>query len=280
MISDDARSLANGRWRALLPMFGVPSDCLKKGDHPCPIAGCGGRDRFAFTDLNGDGRYICRQCGHGDGFDLACKFTGKSFAEVAKQIVEAIGNGFVAKVAAPDKRPVDQRELRQLWATGHAIDGHAATYFRGRGLDGPYSEKLRYTGSMILAGVSAPDGSPATLHRTYLQGDVKVDRKLMAGSYPSGSAIRLWPYDGQLAIAEGIETAMAVRRDFGIPCWSVISAGNMAKFTPPADVVKLHIYGDNDLSFVGQRAAFACASMQALPCEVYIPERAGSDWAD
>ena len=62
---EEAKRRANGSWMSILERLGVDHKVLGKRNQPCP--GCGGKDRFQFTDKYGDGNYICRCCGPGDG---------------------------------------------------------------------------------------------------------------------------------------------------------------------------------------------------------------------
>ena len=59
---------AQNRWTEILHTLGVDQKVLNKRNQPCPT--CGGTDRFQYTDKFGNGDYICRGCGHGDGFKL------------------------------------------------------------------------------------------------------------------------------------------------------------------------------------------------------------------
>src|ERR1700674_5626756 len=65
---EEAKRRASGNWMSILERLGVEHKVLGKRNQPCP--GCGGKDRFQFTDKYGDGNYICRGCGSGDGFAL------------------------------------------------------------------------------------------------------------------------------------------------------------------------------------------------------------------
>src|SRR3546814_16330070 len=81
-----------------------------------------------------------------------------------------------------------------------------------------------------------------------------------------------------MGVAEGIETALAVTRDFGIPCWSTISADGLKAFTPPAIVKRLRIFGDNDPKYGGKAEAYALAHrmsvrLDCVECSVEIPNR-------
>lgn len=54
----------DGRWREVLPRFGISAAILDGNHHPCP--GCGGEDRFRFDDQEGRGTWICSQGGKGE----------------------------------------------------------------------------------------------------------------------------------------------------------------------------------------------------------------------
>ncbi|MDC9591940.1 DNA primase, partial [Xenorhabdus sp. XENO-10] len=81
------------------------------------------------------------------------------------------------------------------------------------------------------------------LHRTYLDGDKKADitpqKKLDAmqeeayRDHAQSSAIRLFPVDSTLGIAEGIETALSCKQIYGVNTWSVVHAGFMERFLVP-----------------------------------------------
>jgi hypothetical protein len=138
----------------------------------------------------------------------------------------------------------------------------------------------------MLAMVTAPDGKPSTIHRTYLahdarQAPVEKVRKLYS-SAAKGSAIRLTPPAEVMGIAEGLETALAAARIFHILTWSALCADMLEQFEPPAAVKKLLILGDNDADGKGQRAAFALASRLAgrVQVTVQIPEKSDTDWND
>src|SRR3546814_15331496 len=79
---------------------------------------------------------------------------------------------------------------------------------------------------------------------------------MMPGGFPIGSYVELSPPAEEMGVAEGIETALAVTRDFGIPCWSTISADGLKAFTPPAIVQRLRIFGDNDPKYGGQAGTY------------------------
>ena len=146
----------------------------------------------------------------------------------------------------------------------------------------------------MLAMVTDSTGKPAQIHRTYIttagtKAPVDKVRMFCAGSVPPGGAVRLAYPDDVLGIAEGIETALAAMKMFGIPTWAALSDSGVEKFEPPAETQRLVIFGDNDsqvdgpgTAFAGQRAAYALAARLSgqLEIEVRIPEKPGTDWND
>src|SRR5690349_5951491 len=84
-----------GRWRGILPAFGIDGKYLTGKHGPCPI--CGGTDRYRFDDKNGSGSWICSSCGAGNGAELVMRKTGLDFKDAAKRIEEVAGTAdFVA----------------------------------------------------------------------------------------------------------------------------------------------------------------------------------------
>ena len=65
---------ARNQWPEILPLLGVEARFLTGRHGPCPM--CGGKDRFRFTDKDGDGWYYCNQCGPGSGLLLLRRLHG------------------------------------------------------------------------------------------------------------------------------------------------------------------------------------------------------------
>lgn len=81
---------AEPHWRDIALHIGeVPEQCLevrasgKPKDCPCPL--CGGRDRFQFKD-RGEGHWVCRHCGGGDGFNLLMGMNRWSFPKALAEV--------------------------------------------------------------------------------------------------------------------------------------------------------------------------------------------------
>jgi Toprim domain len=77
----------------------------------------------------------------------------------------------------------------------------------------------------------------------------------LAGGATKGAAIKLSEAGSMLGIAEGIETALAVREATGLPTWSCISAGGLKKVVLPPAVKDVYIWADYDVSTDGQPGA-------------------------
>ncbi|NVD97677.1 toprim domain-containing protein [Massilia sp. BJB1822] len=309
-----AREQAAGRWTGLLLSLGVAEKVLNRRNQPCPLAGCGGTDRFQYTDKYGDGNYICRACGVGGGFKLLMGYFGWNATTALAHVEQCLGTS-VAPAGVPEGPDVTRMLRRILSETRTIAQGDEVDrYLCGRGLDMVvYPAVLRYhpslgyydsddvTGKPRLAGrygamvarVQDRHGETISLHRTYLEQGAKVQgrnaKKLLGGGM-QGGAIRLAPASRELAVCEGIETGLAVLKRTGLPVWVGICASNLERLWIPEQVRHLRIYGDNDADtmFDGQAAAYGlarsfmkdrkrCADRRA---EVFIPRADGADWAD
>lgn len=294
--------LARNKWGSILPALGIDAKFLSAKHGPCPA--CGGRDRFRFDDKGGKGTFFCNICGAGDGFKLLSIVQGLTFAEAADRIRPIVGEMPAAKPGKPRDPIKVTASLKALWASGRALDPSdlAFRYLASRRVNVPRCPDLRFVDSALVTGhpdhsrlpaliglVRGPDGNPATIHRTFLEGPAKArmdePRRLMPGTLPKGSAIRLAPHQGVLGVAEGLETACRVMDRFGVPCWSVINATMLGDFIWPDDVTELLVYGDNDLNFTGQAAAYklanrATTARRPITASVHIPPTAGADWLD
>ena len=124
----------------------------------------------------------------------------------------------------------------RIWAATAAIEATGKAYFDSRAIFGPLPTSLRFLAELehwptrqmlpaIVARVDGVDGSYLGVHLTFLTSDGKANtalgdkRKLMLGG-TRGGAVRLGePAGGELAVAEGIETALSVMDATGRPTW-------------------------------------------------------------
>jgi putative DNA primase/helicase len=291
---------ARGRWSGILPALGIAETFLTGKHGPCPL--CGGKDRWRWDDRERRGTWICTKCGAGDGIALVMKRNGWEFREAAKQI-EAIIGSVTADLPKRERSDRDKRDaMNRLWLMSkivEASDPVGRYLFRRVGVtcfpsclrtayDLRYKSDCPSFHPAMIAMVSGPDDAPATLHRTYLTSDgrkapVIEPRRLMPGIIAKGAAIRLGPAGDVLGIAEGIETALSVTALFGVTCWAAVSAAMMAAWQPPDEAKRIIVFGDNDLSYAGQSAAYALARRlrsDERVVEVQIPTEVGADWND
>lgn len=126
---------------------------------------------------------------------------------------------------------------------------------------------------------------PKAIHRIALTPDGRAIHKMMAGPV-KGCAIKLSPDEtirNTLAIAEGIETALAAAQLNYRPIWAVASAGGIRDFPVLKPIKCLAIMVDNDASGTGRAVAAECSKRwTAKGREVFrfMPKQAGHDMAD
>lgn len=286
MNREPLRDRACGRWHGILPQLGVPAAFLNRKHQPCPL--CGGRDRARFDDKDGNGTWICSHCGAGDGVALVMKVNGWDFKKAAEQIETLIG-GVEPKAAKP-KADTDRqmRAMRQAWKAAAPIGRTVRRYLYGRGIDLADCADLRETSNHeMLALLRDPQGNGCQVHRTLLtpegkKADVEKVRLFMPGPIQKGSAVRLMAHEGELGIAEGIETALSAAVLFGLPCWAALNATLLRQWEAPATVKRVRVFADNDANCTGQAAAYELARKLAdkLTVSVEVPARADTDWND
>ena len=291
---------ARGKWTSILQALGIKQEYLTGQHCPCPF--CGGKDRFRFDNMEGNGTYICSQCGAGDGINFLMKAKGWAFAQAAKAVDEIMGN--VKLKTDKIKKEIDPEYRKNLlnatWTGSQKIKygDPVDIYLKARGITaGQYPEDLRYHPKCrapngkeyptMIAMVRGPDNTPASIHRTFLgcadKADMPEPRAMMSGTLPNGSAIRLSGQTAHIGIAEGIETALCASQRFGIPVWATLNTSMMQKWVAPDWVKRVTIFGDNDDKFGGQAAAYKIAhslATKGLEVDVKIPETIGTDWAD
>jgi putative DNA primase/helicase len=145
----------------------------------------------------------------------------------------------------------------------------------------------------IVALIRDKNGAFITLHRTYLnheghKADLPTIKKLMSPikqGASKGGAIRLYQATDELILAEGIETALALRVSLNQPVWACVSAGGLEAVQIPAGVKRVIVGSDHDASGAGQKAAKILADRlmsedKAREVKIIIPECVGVDWLD
>jgi putative DNA primase/helicase len=312
---DEARRRAHGRRTEILRALGAEEKLLGKRNQPCPM--CGGTDRFQYTDKYGEGNYHCRGCGAGGGFKLLQAVRQWDFVTALRRVEEIVGS-IPAPPLAKGNGPTAERMkklAKRIWDEAKPVrpGDEVDRYLRSRGLQmAAYPKVLRFHPALgyfektqsgkpkkvrdypaLLACIQGADGHAVTLHRTYLLDGEKAlgqaSRKVLSAGI-NGAAVRLFDPTDELALTEGIETALAVRLSTGKPVWAAISAGNLEKLWIPESVRRVCIFADNDAGseYDGQASAYLLARRlrkqgrigPRRSVEVFVPKAPGADWAD
>ncbi|HEC26708.1 MAG TPA: hypothetical protein ENI67_04780 [Gammaproteobacteria bacterium] len=283
---------ATGKWTWILSSLGLSDRQLSNKHGPCPA--CGGKDRYRFDNKNSEGTYYCNQCGPGNGWSLIKKLYHCSFNEALRMVDKLTGT---PKYEAPPKQIDPKLRLHRIAKSlqkivvGDPVD----LYLKSRGITN-IPDCLWYLPQITSEGIThcamvaiISDGKPISYHVTYLtktgkKANIKVQKKILPPLRTiKGAAIRLYDEPGgQLNVAEGIETALSVHDKFSGATWSTITAGGMASLIVPDCYTSITIWGDNDASYTGQKAAYALAKRivnAGKTVNVCIPRRVG-DWAD
>jgi putative DNA primase/helicase len=213
--------------------------------------------------------------------------------------------------AARDRQRRAELELklafcREVWAGSvDAMGSPVEAYLRSRAVSGAIPPTLRFhpaapwgypdpakpsrTFPAMVAIVTAPDGrNAAGLHMTALRPDGSAKAplnspRLMFGDLV-GAVVQLGPLppSGELAIAEGIETALSYRDLTGAVTWAALSTSGLRRFMPPDGVKRLTVAADSDdAKGEGIAAARELAERASRKCDaVVIPAPEGLDWND
>lgn len=326
--AEEVRQGARGRWdqilAALAPQLRRALD--RVGRHvPCPVHG--GKDGFrVFKDVAATGGSVCNTCGvFPDGFATLMWVNGWDFPTALREVADFLHLGSTStnhseRARSDNHRHSDDERLRQalnrVWRESIPINDPGAEparrYLARRGISIRPPETLRFHPSLpyydgerkvaafpaIIAMVTGSDGRPVTIHRTYITQDgrkapVESPKKLMV--YPKdrkivGGAIRLTEPDHVLAVAEGLETTLAVMEGTGLPVWCAVNAHLLENWVPPAWVERVLIFADRDRSTPqhpmghGQEAAARLRerlNRLGIRAEVYLPPTpVGTDWLD
>lgn len=145
---NDIRAAAAGHWPDIHAALGVPREYLNTHRHtPCPH--CGGRDRYRYTDWQGNGGFICNQCtpAGGSGFDLLMMIHGYEFSTAVNEVAALLGIIQASKgqprrhtpppTPTPTAPPIDHlNTITAQWNDANPLQTHtpAARYLQTRGI--------------------------------------------------------------------------------------------------------------------------------------------------
>ncbi|HZY66961.1 MAG TPA: toprim domain-containing protein [Devosia sp.] len=300
------RERARGHWKHLLSAVGgIDSRWLDGKHHPCPL--CGGKDRWRFDNLKGDGTSICSQCGARNGIQLLLNVLGVDFAEAARRIEAEIGTdgapGDDSETMEADQA-AKHREAVAFWRSGQRLvaGDPVDRYLLSRVGHYPGDTRaIRCIQSTAFSGKTMPAmitafvdvaGELAGIQRTFLTPDGEKypgleSARWNTGNLPAGGAVRLVrpkPTDTAIGIAEGVETALSAIEMHGLPVWAALTANRLEAWVPPEGFQDVVVFGDADENYTGQAAAYALANrlevQKKLRVQVEIPRELGTDWND
>ena len=154
----------------------------------------------------------------------------------------------------------------------------ADEYLRSRGLAPPWPAALRWDGDRrrLLARVSLA-GHLRGLHATSLP---HRDRRTYGPV--RGAAVRLAGMQGGiLAVAEGIETALAYAVLTGTPTWAALSAAGLKHLELPDGLRWLAVAADFDGPGLLAAEQLECRARETgIDVRIDLPSRHRTDWAD
>ncbi len=218
-----------------------------------------------------------------------------------------------AKEDADQKRVWLENRAANLtvWRQAHPVmaGSPVGLYLRNRGLNlASYPQALRFHVGLpywdrgddghpvklgdycaMVAAIQSPDDKLVCVHKTFLTGagrkiNAPSPKKMSKPSGPlAGAACRLFPASERLALAEGIETALAVHCANGLPVWAGLNAYGLSQVVLPPEVKEVFIYADHDENGTGQQAAQTLASRLAgegRAVRILLPAKPGWDWLD
>lgn len=294
---------ANGQWQAILSHLGAE---VPLNTHTaCPH--CGGKDRFRFDNKDGNGTFICNQCGSGDGLDLVQRVLGVSVTEAAKEVANIIGIDTrsacppayrrseikaqqdelkvqQAEKQANEKREKHKRFIERYNRTIANVHRGGSDYLKAKGLHG-FEMDLLQDGSLIIPLLDA--GGVITGVQTIKPNG---DKRLLSDSSKSGS---YYPINepvnvSTVIIAEGLATALTchliqpeAHTVAAIDAGNLIHVAKVMRIKYPES--KIIIAGDNDIKpdqdntgkLAAEKAAKAVNGVAVLP-----PTDDKADWDD
>jgi putative DNA primase/helicase len=200
----------------------------------------------------------------------------------------------------------DNLVMRYLRARVPGLTVGPSTALRLGMLDYRHDKKLLGQWPGIVARFTLPDGSLGTLHRTFLERSkpakatiISADGEILPAklndvtlSKLNGGAVRLMePRDGEIGVAEGMETAYAAYMLFGVSVWYCLNRVLLSSFVVPEGlgIRVVHVFADFDAidpktrQSPGMAAALALAKRlraEGYTAIVHRPKRRETDFAD
>lgn len=299
----DVKLKANGQWQNILSNLGAE---VPLNTHTaCPH--CGGKDRFRFDDKDGNGTFICNQCGSGDGLDLVQRVLGGSVTEAAYEVAGMIGidtrsdnppayrsHEVKAQQDALKSQQAESQANEQIEKHKRFTERYSRTianakqgeseYLKAKGF-GSTTVTLLTDGSLIIPLMDA-DGTITAAQTIKPNGEKRLllDSAKNGSYYPINESVNV----STVIIAEGLATAMTCQLiQPEAHTVAAIDAGNLIHVAkvmrtkyPKSQII---IAGDNDIKpdqlntgkLAAEKAAQAVDGITVLP-----PTEDKADWDD
>lgn len=138
------------------------------------------------------------------------------------------------------------------------------------------------TSPAMVARIDDEHGTPCGLHLTFLRPDGSWhDGRIMVGT-ARGGAVRLYQADTELAVAEGIETALSYAYLHHMPTWALLTTSQMHSWACPLSVDRLVIAADGGTLEDGRRPGLEAAETllrRTRTAQVRVhADPVGDDW--
>ena len=203
---------------------------------------------------------------HGDLLDLIALNRGLGFRAALDE-----ARGFLSlpvlpiRTVAPPAPSGSSEAARRLFAASKPIQGTLAErYLQSRGIILPadvsalrFHPRCFHRGPAgreiwpaLIAAVTDLNGAITGVHRTWLDpggGKAPLDQPRRAMGHLAGNAVRLGVASDVLTVAEGIETALALKAVMpAMPVVAALSAAHLAALILPLALRRLYVARDND----------------------------------
>ena len=266
-----------------------------------PAPGHSAVDRSVSLLLDGD-RLVIHGFGAADWREVRAHLFDLGLIDAGGRLTGATPSAWGPGPAAPRPSPRVRVAVAQgLWAEAlPLVEGDLCfRYFRHRGVRlrsnpmdlrrhpaAPVSVFRSYGPNRpaLIAAIRAPDDAISAVEIAYLDPDGRASRRLRlprktVGSAPGGVAVRLSPPEPEMVVSEGVVTTLSAMARFDLPGWALLSAGNLARWTPPLGVRRVLIAGDRGRAGeAGAAALSARLRSEGIAAFIRLPTAPYGDW--
>lgn len=175
--------------------------------------------------------------------------------------------------------------LRHVGEAASQIDPSVVRFRRDTPIAPYHNHPTPYRQPALLAAVRNRSGDLVGVEATYLApsgrraSNLRANRKTI-GPNPPSSAIRLFPAQPSMLVAEGLFTTLSACKYHGRPGWALQSMRNLVTWQPPEGVRDVLIAGDTG---PGAKAALTLRDRllrEGLIAKVVLPPAPFGDWND